>query len=176
MIHIRGDARMHVGLADQRQAGDDRQRIVGLQAFLKALPEARQAIVKRFHARQIHGKMLPTDHIECLGGDLRGAVGLPHNHHAALFAHLADMPALNTPGKNHRRIGRDDFRLVDMPQGPVVIAFVDQIVQGAGGVVLMPLSAGKAGVQQPDIEISWHRFGIIDGQVVRHRRLAKLWP
>src|SRR5713226_4942076 len=75
------------------------------------------------------------------------------------------MPALKIAAEYNVRLLVKNGGLVDMRQRPIVVAVVDEIIEGAGRIVCMASHAAETCVKHADIEeatnwrwITWHEI------------------
>ena len=120
---------------------------------------------------------LPAEHVQRPKFRPQPLLGIDLDQHAALGAVLVDMASLDIAGKNDFRLAVEHFVPVGVPQGPVIVVFGNQARDGAGGVRLMPLAAGRTGVQAgrcsafPPPPVGMRPKGLPARPPV-----AKLWP
>ena len=62
---------------------------------------------------------------------------------------------------------------MDMAQRPVLVAMVDQLLDRAGGIGLVPFTPLAGGVQDADVEQPRYRRGILAGNIGAHVAAAK---
>src|SRR5687768_11655759 len=74
------------------------------------------------------------------------------NEGDAFGAALADMAALKIAAKHDMRPFMQDRGVVNMRERPVIIAFVDQILDGARRIIGMASHSAEASVQDTDVE------------------------
>ena len=167
---------MDRGFSGKGNTDDDRHRGVPPGLFFKDVDETVEAGLLRWRPLQIDRQLDPADDIEGVVDDFRWRPFRHRDQEGALGTGFPGMPPLKAAGKDHWRVGGRDFKLVNMPQGPVVISPGLEIGQGAGGVGFMTVTAGQAGMQQADVEIAGYGFRVAEGQVVSDRGCRETLP
>ncbi len=90
----------------------------------------------------------------------------------ALRAGFTNVSSLEIAGENHMRPFVKNVGLMDMAEGPIVIALGDKIIERTGGVVGVAAQAAEAGVQHANVERACSRFRVGEDQIVGHVALA----
>ena len=121
----------------------------------------------------IHGKPSPSHDIDWNRRHLPDFSILNRNEADSFGPCLPDVSPLDAPGEDYMGPLVKERRLVNMAERPVVVAFFDEFVEGAGSVVGMAPHAPKACVQNSDIEIPGNGRGIIGGKVICNISLPK---
>ena len=126
--------------------------------------------------RQIHRDHRPADHVAGQGHDL-GDLSVFHADQAgALGAGFPHVPPLQVAGEHDVGPFREHLGLVHVAERPVVVSLVDQIGQGARGIVLVAAQAAEPGVQDADVESAGNRRRVGRGEVVGDVALPEALP
>jgi len=154
------------GFTGDEQPGDHRQAAVPVPLLRQGplgpfdhFPGARRPGGVNLHrgpAQDVHRLVTHLPHLPVLDPDDDTPLG----------PRLPDVASLKTAGINDPRIAGHDLVAVRMPQGPVLVAPAAQSVGGAGGIDVMALPAGQAGMENPNVEHSGPGRGKFPGYVV----------
>ena len=87
--------------------------------------------------------------------------------HAPFRSNFADMPALNVAGENDRRIVTEYLAIVNMTEGPVVIASKPKFLECARRITLMAVCTAQACMKQSNVEVARLRRRIARRKVLR---------
>src|SRR5206468_3693227 len=143
--------------AAQKDANPQRAAVGFVEQFLQPPAEAIDDLVAAAGCGAVDVAFGPAKDVERVkvGGDLAAIVD--RHEIAALGAGFANMPPLNISGITDPRIFSQHTPRVNVPQGPVLVLFRAQVVDGAGCVRVVLGVSFEAGVQEADIEQT--RFG-----------------
>ena len=86
------------------------------------------------------------------------------------------MPTLKVSGEDDVRVLVQHGALMDMAQGPIVVASRDELLQATGGVVVVVGVAAKARVQQANVDQIRYGRGIAGCQIVGDRARGEALP
>ena len=68
---------------------------------------------------------------------------------SGLLADLADMPTLKIAAEYNMRVLMENRRLMDVRQRPIIVAFVNELIERAGRIVGVTSHAAESGVNTP---------------------------
>ena len=146
-----------------------------LGQLAQRLPEAPHHVVQVGTVGDVDLEAVPADHVEdqLLQGD---PPFVDLDQQRALGACLADVASLQHPRECDRAALcaalalSQDLVLVDVAQGPVIVALGLQLGESAGRIVGVAGVALERGVEQPDVDPVGHGIGIVEGDVLRQVR------
>lgn len=121
-------------------------------------------------ARAVHVDTHPADHVEFDALDGRNLGIDDGDDHGALRPGFPNRPALHVTRKHDMGIGADDLKFVDMAQRPVSVSTRTKVVDTAGSVVGVALTASQGGVQHADVEVVFLGGWIGEHEIVRDGR------
>ena len=92
---------------------------------------------------------------------------LDRDKRCAFRTAFADVPALKIAAEGDMRPLVQDGGLVHMRERPIVVALVDQVLDGARRIVGVAAHAAQTGVKDTDVEAASHGRRISGDEVVR---------
>ena len=126
--------------------------------------------------RRVDAGNFPAHNVERLESYVGLLAVVDGNDQAALGAGLANMAALQIAGKINVLFVTESLALMDMAQGPIVVAFEPQIVERARGVAFVPFAPRAASMQQTNIEMAGRGLGVGQGEIVHHGGRGEALP
>ena len=114
-----------------------------------------------------HRQMDPAHAINMERRDLLDLAVLDRNKRSAFRAAFPDVPALQIAAEDNMRPLVENGGLMHMRERPIVVALVDQVLDGAWRIIRVSLHPAQAGVQDADIEAAGNRRRISGDKIVR---------
>ena len=125
--------------------------LLGFDCMGEALSHQVSGMLQCRGGRYIHRHVIPAQNIRKHAFNTLNVAIIHGDHNGAARTYLSGVAALKVARKNDPRILADYFVLMDMPEGPIVIALGDQLLGRARGIVRVLGVAFQSGEPAPGI-------------------------
>jgi hypothetical protein len=95
----------------------------------------------------------PTHHLDMKGGNVGDLAFSNGDEARSLRSGLANVPSLEIAGEHHVRPLVEDGALMNVAQGPVVVALIDKVIEGTRCIVGMPPMPPRAVCRTPMLKL-----------------------